>query len=286
MNAFEKIVFALQFEIERPSCYGWFHLLWLALSLLLALLLILQKEQSHEKTLKSVLLVYGIGALVLEVAKQVIWSFEFDPVTQLGSWDYQWYAFPFQLCTTPIIASFFAAFLKKGKLRSCLLSYMAFVTILGSVATAVYPESCFVRTLLVDVHTMYLHLGSLIVSVYLLASGEVKVCFRNLLSGYVTFLMFVLLAEVMNVSLYQSGVLQGETFNMFYISPYFTSSLPVFDTIQGMVPFPLFLLLYLVAIFAGSLVVYLLAALIGRIAGKRKPAHAVTEKERVPELHI
>lgn len=279
MNTFETIIYALQFEMERPNCYGWFHLMWFVLSVLLILFLTLRREKDHERTLKAVLLVYGVGALVLETIKQIIWSFEFDPVTQIGTWDYQWYAFPFQLCTTPIIASLLSAFLRKGALREWLLSFMAFVTILGSVATAFYPESCFVRTVLVDIHTMYLHFGSLVVSVYLLISGEVKLRFRSLLRGYGVFLISALMAELLNVSVYQSGVLQGETFNMFYISPYFISSLPVFDTIQGKVPFPLFLILYLVAIFLGAFIIYLIARLIGRIAETRRAAQTYAMKE-------
>lgn len=276
MSPMEKLVYALQFEIDRPASYGWFHLLWLALSILVILILALRKERNHERTLKTILLVYGIGSLILEAVKQIIWSYVFNPVTQVGNWDYQWYSFPFQLCTTPIFASLFAAFLRRGNLRNCLLSYMAFITILGSAATALYPESCFVQTLLVDIHTMYLHLGSLIVSIYLLASEEVSVRFQNLIKGYGVFLVFVMLAEILNITIYQSGVLHGETFNMFYISPYFTSSLPVFDAIQGKVPFPLFLFLYLAAIFVGSLVVFLIAKLIGR---RRK-------RDRVPEKAI
>lgn len=265
MNTFERIVYALQFEMERPTTYGWFHLAWLAASILLILILCLRREKNHERTLKIVLLVYGIGSLLLEATKQIIWSYNFDPVTQTGYWDYQWYAFPFQLCTTPIIISLICALLEKGSLRNWLLSFMAFVTILGSVATALYPESCFVRTVMVDIHTMYLHFGSLVVSIYLLASGEVKVLFKNLLKGYGVFLVFALMAEVLNVTIYRSGVLGDETYNMFYISPYFTSSLPVFDAIQGKVPFPVFLLLYLIAIFLGALVIYLIARLIRRI---------------------
>ena len=58
---------------------------------------------------------------------------------------------------------------------------------------------------------------------------------------------------VLNVN---SGVLNGENFNMFYISPYFISTLPVFDIIQQTVPFILYLLIYIVSISIGALIVY------------------------------
>ena len=170
------------------------------------------------------------GALLLEALKQIIWSYSFDPAAGTGVWDYQWYAFPFQLCTTPIFVSLICAFLKKGPARDRLLSFLAFVSILGSLATALYPESCFVSTVMVDLHTMYLHFGSLVVSVYLLTSGEIRPRLKNLLRGYGVFLVFAALAELLNLAVYHSGVLQGESFNMFYISPWFPSSLPVFSS--------------------------------------------------------
>lgn len=236
MNAMEKILCGLQYEIPRPGSYGPFHIGCLLIAMVLLLFLMRRKEKDHEKALKTILCVYGFGALILEALKQVIWSFQYDPLSNTVAWDYQWYAFPFQLCTTPIFISIICLFLNKSSWRDSLLSYLAFVTILGSIATAVYPESCFVKTLLVDIHTMYLHLGSLIVSIYIIAR-EIKITFKNYLSGYAVFILFVVLAEALNIAAYKSGAIGGETFNMFFISPYFTSSLPVFNTIQTRLPF-------------------------------------------------
>lgn len=276
MNALEKLIVSLQFEMERPSCYGPFHLCWLLASAVLVVFLSVRKEKDHERTLKTILLVYGIPALLLELTKQIIWSYSYDPAAGVGHWDYQWYAAPFQLCTTPIITCLISAFLKKGKLRDCLLSFTAFATILGSIATALYPESCFVRTVLVDIHTMYLHFGSLVVSLYLLISGEIKPTFRNLLRAWLTFLVFAAIALAMDLAVYHSGLLgsglEKETFNMFYISPYFVSVLPVFDGIWTWANdrnlYIVFLLIYLFAICAGAGIVWLIARLFYK---KQKP---------------
>lgn len=258
----DTVLTALQYEIPTPASYGAFHLCWLAASLGCAALLITRPEPNHERRLKTVLGVYGFTALALELAKQIVWSYT-D-----GVWDYRWYAAPFQLCTMPIYASIAAFFMPKCRLRDALLAFVAFVTILGSIATAAYPTSCFVETLLVDVHTMFLHLGSLAVSLYLLAR-EVRCDYRSYLRGFAVFLVAVACAEALNVGVYASGILDGETFNMFYISPYFVSSLPVFCDIQPQVPFALFLALYVLAIFLGSNVVYATAKLLHKTAKAR-----------------
>lgn len=261
MNCFEKILYMLQAQMETPKPYGWFHWMWIVFVVISLLILFLLRKKYSNKQLKVILGVYGIVALILEVTKQIMWSFNYDEVANIVTWDYQWYAAPFQLCTTPIFASIICLFLKEGKTRTSFLSYMAFVTILGSFMTIIIPDSCFTKDILINIHTMWLHCGSFVVSIYLIMNGAIEVNKENFKNGFKVFLIFVLIAETLNIGIYNSGILNGETFNMFYISPYFISTLPVFDVIQQNVPFILFLLIYIVAIFLGSLIVYFIAYL-------------------------
>ena len=278
MNIFEKTLYFLQGEMTDPVAFGWFHNLWLILTVIGIFILYKRKNFYNEKQLKTVLGIYGIVALTLELLKQLIWSFNYDTLTNVSTWDYQWYAFPFQLCTTPIFASLMCLFLKKNKIRDSLLSYMAYITILGSIATIILPDSCFTSDILVNIHTMWLHLGSFVVSVYLLMSGEVETNLKTFKRACYTFGIFVGLALFMNIFVYNSGVLMGETFNMFYISPYFTSSLPVFDTIQSNVPYILYLAIYIFALIIGAFVIYFVAKLIKLFYTKRGSG---TEKDNM-----
>jgi len=230
--------------------------MWIVLVVVSLLILYKERKKYSNNQLKLVLGVYGIVALILEVTKQIMWSFEYNPLTNIVTWDYQWYAAPFQLCTTPIFASIICLFLKEGKTKDSLLSYMAFVTILGSFMTILIPDSCFTKDILINIHTMWLHCGSFVVSVYLIMTGAVKVNKESFKNGFKVFLVFAFIAEVLNIFIYNSGILNGETFNMFYISPYFISTLPVFDVIQQSVSFVLYLLIYIIAIFMGALIVY------------------------------
>jgi len=268
MNLFEKCLYFLQGTMERPTPFGWFHLLCIGIMLCAIAVLYCLRKKYNEKQLKCVLFIYGSIALILELTKQLIWSFNYDAVTNLVTWDYQWYAFPFQLCTTPIFVSLTCVFLKPGKFRSSLCSYLSFVTILGSISTILLPDSCFVETIEVNIHTMWLHLGSFVVSVYLLMAKEVKLNKQSLKRALFIFIMFVMLAQVLNFSLYHSGILNGETYNMFYISPYFISTLPVFDIIQQNVPYVLYLLIYIIVISLGALIIFGVATAISKIKGK------------------
>jgi hypothetical protein len=52
---------------------------------------------------------------------------------------------------------------------------------------------------------------------------------------------------------------------MFYISPYFDSPLPIFNTLQVKTPFVLFLLIYLGSIFIGGTIILLITRILRRI---------------------
>ena len=162
MNLFEKVLYFFQGEMERPVPFGWFHLLWLFLMILSIVLLCLNKNRSEHK-LNKILLTYGLIAFILELIKQLIWSFNYDSVNNIVIWDYQWYASAFQLCTTPIYVSLIIPFIKNEKVKNALYSYLAYFTILGSLSVIFLPESCFVRTIEVNIHTMFLHYGSFVI---------------------------------------------------------------------------------------------------------------------------
>ena len=266
MNLFEQILYLLQKEMNEPKAFGWFHILWIIITIISIIVLYKLRNKYNEKQLKLVLGIYGFVALVLEILKQIIWSFNYE--NGIVTWDYQWYAFPFQLCTTPIFVSIICVFLKKNKMRNALLSYMAFTTILGGLMTILIPNSCLVETILVNIHTMWLHCGSFVVSVYLLMSGEVKLNMKSLNSSLIVFIIFVIIAQILNISIYNTGILNGETFNMFYISPYFISELPIFNVIQQNVPYMLYLLIYMITIYVGSIIVYIIANAIDLLKGE------------------
>ena len=77
------------------------------------------------------------------------------------------------------------------------------------------------------------------------------------------------LANLMNIAIYHTPFLNGETFNMFYISPYFKPELPVFDAIYENAPYLVFLFSYILAIILGSYIVQALSEWLKKIHPKR-----------------
>lgn len=253
----ENIIKILQLEMETPKPYGWFHLMWIAISFIIIFILYKLRNRYSEKQLKIVLGIYGIIVFILELLKQISWAYDINTNT----WNYSWYSAPFQLCTMPIYVSLICLFLKKSKVRDYLLSFICFYTILGSIATMIMPDTCFVKDILVNIHTMYLHCGSFVLSIYLLIN-EIKPTKENFIGSIKVFIICVLIALILDISFYKLGVIGNETFNMFYISPYFESSLPVFNTIYNSVPYIIFLVVYVGILTLGAYIVYGISKLI------------------------
>ena len=278
MNLFEKILYFIQqLEMETPKPYGWFHLLWIAMTVIAIFLLCRTKNAHSVKFRNRVLATYAIVSWTLEILKQLLFSMDVS-AEGLVTWSYQWYAAPFQFCTTPFITAFLLIFLKEGRFKNALISYLGFYTTAAGFATVLMPTTLFVRTIEVNVHTMFIHCGSIVIGLYLLISGNAKPAFSHLRDAFFVFLTYVGIAELLNVFVYQSGVLGSDNvFNMFYISPYFNSSLPVFCDLQPKLPFALFLFLYIFALTTASVLIGLITALLGRISQKKNAVDRVAD---------
>ena len=83
MNVFERVIYLLQAEMNRPSSYGLYHILCLVITFVVIFFLSINKSNNKERKLKIILLVYGILALLLEFFKQIVWSMNYDINTSI-----------------------------------------------------------------------------------------------------------------------------------------------------------------------------------------------------------
>ena len=52
MNLFEKFLLFLQGEMNTPTRFGWFHLMWIILAFLTIIFLYKRKDKRNERELK------------------------------------------------------------------------------------------------------------------------------------------------------------------------------------------------------------------------------------------
>lgn len=266
MSFFERLLRIFDYKMEVPGLFGWFHLMWIALVILGSLgLCALHKRKSS--AVPGVLLITSVIVALLEVYKQINYSFSY---TDGIRFDFQWYAFPFQFCSTPMYVGLLAGIIRKGKFHDALCAYLATFSVFAGVCVTVYPGDVFVDTLGINIQTMICHGGMICLGVYLFYSGHVKPQWKTLFKAIPVFFACVLLASVMNDIAHASGLLERETFNMFFISPYCEPSLPVYSTVQQLMPFPWCLLVYVLAFTLAAGLMLLCAMGITALTSKKK----------------
>ena len=192
--------------------------------------------------------------IILEVYKQL--NYSYDPADDM--WSYQWYAFPFQFCSTPMYTMLVASLLKEGKVKDSLYAFMATYGLFAGAAVMFYPGDVFIGTIGINIQTMVHHGVMVVMGVLMYVSGRAKLSHKTILKALPVFSIFVALALTANILYAQFGD-PNQTFNMFYISPYYPCTLPVLSLFYGQVPYPVFLMLYLVGFTAAGYIMSLIA---------------------------
>ena len=272
MNLFEKIIYFLEAGTVVPNPYGIFHLVSIAAAALITFLLIKYFKDCDDKTFRKLVLGFWIAFVVLEIYKQTHYTFQYnggDPY-----WDYQWYVFPFQFCSSPHFILPFIIFMKDGKVRDACISFMSFYCFVAGLSVFILPGDVFTVVIGNNIQTMYHHGMQIVFGIYFIARYREKFSFKYLASGLTVLGSLIAIALVLNVAVYKYFMANGinETFNMFFISPYFPCTLPILSSIYTVVPYPIFLILYIAAFLIGGGIVYLAAKGIEALVMNKKKA--------------
>lgn len=251
MNFFEKILYFLQGEMPEPMAFGWFHFLCLFIILGFTIFICVKFKNCSDKTFRRIVLIGWIVILVLEIYKQLVFSFNYNGVN--AWWDYQWYAFPFQLCSTPLYLLPFVAFLKDGKVRDAIIAFLATYSLFGGLTVMVSPNSVLIETIGVNIQTMVHHGLQVAFGVFFMIKCRHKLNHKFFLRAIPVFL------AVWGVAMGLNAIVPNftnETFNMFYISPLFENDMPVLGDVFNAVPYGVFLLAYVICFTLISVFLY------------------------------
>ena len=241
MNVFEKFVSLISAGMETPPLYGWWHLLFLVLTVLLTVGISVKYRDADERVVRRILLVAFLVMLVGEIYKQL--TFSMSVTDGVASWGYSFYAFPFQLCSTPLYVLPLALLSREGRLHDAAIAYLASFSLFGGLAVMAYPGDVFLSQIGINIQTMLHHGAQVVVGVYLAVRYRGREHRRCFFPAAVLFVVLVLMALSMNVGFRH---LFGISLNMFFIGPYEACTLPLVSLIYPLLPYPVFLLLYIV----------------------------------------
>lgn len=273
LSFWQNVLRILDTPMDRPTPYGWFHLLWFVLSILAAVVLCYTHKEGDFGRVRKVVFGTAVVVIVLEIYKMINYSFSYENGIVF---DFQWYAFPWQFCSTPMYVGALTGLFRKGKVHDALNAYLATFSIFAGLVVMVYPGDVFIRTVGINIQTMICHGSMITVGVYLLYSGYVKLEHKTILKAIPVFAVTVSVAVILNELAYYTGLLETDTFNMFFISRHCEPSLPVYSLVQQVVPYPWCLIIYIVGFSLAAYLVLLAAIGISRAAAKLRQKKLLT----------
>lgn len=268
MEFFANVLRVLDTSMTTPGNYGWFHLLWWAITLGAAVGLCLwHRKSGNERRVINVVFGVAVTVIILEIYKMINFGFSYENGVE---YNFPWGSFPWQFCSTPMYVGFLAGIIRKGKVHESLCAYLATYAIFAGTAVMFYPNDVFISTIGINIQTMVCHGSMISVGIYLLYSGYVKLEHKTILKAIPVFVCTLGIALILNEIAHANGI---EGFNMFYISAYEDPHLPVLSEIQKLVPYWADLLIYTLGF---TLVAYLMLLIamgvrgIGKLIFKKK----------------
>ena len=269
----------LDADMEKPTLYGWFHILCLFLTVGTTILLCKLFPQGTTQQVHRIILVITVAVSLLELYKQI--NYTFSVTSGAIKTDYQWYAFPFQFCSTPMYAGILACLFRKGKVHNAMCAFLATYAVFAGVCVMLYPADVFVDTIGINIQTMVCHGSMIVLGIYLLYSKYVPCELKTILKAIPAFAGAVCIAAIANEIAYMTGLLKTETFNMFFISPYCDPSLPVYSLVQAVVPYPWCLVIYILVFSLAAYIILLLAILVRKLFNRHFKSRSYEKEKKI-----
>ena len=271
MDFWREVLRVIDWRMETPQPYGWFHLMSFALSILAAVALCVLYRKGKLRNIRLVVLVTAITVTVLEVYKQINFSFSYENGIEF---DYSWWSIPWQFCSMPMYVGLVAG-LTKGRVHRSCCAFLATYAMFAGACVMFYPTTVFVETIGINIQTMVCHGSMLTIGVLLMYTEYVKLEHRTILRAMPVFAVGVGIAMIINELAYVTGLLETDTINAFYISPYCEPHLPVYSLVQPLVPFPVGVALYIGGFTLASYLILLVCMGIKQLAQKKMTKMAV-----------
>ena len=244
LSFIKTLLQASAWPIQAPEPYSAFHILLCAAGIPLAVFLArrLARTSTHPC---GVLFICGLVLVVSELYKQGFLYFV------AGQGRYNWWYFPFQLCSVPMYLCLILPLFKHTphcRMEKCICTFMQDFALLGGVMALAEPSGLMHPYLLLTLHGFLWHFMLIFIGLYCAMTGLGGRTPGDFVSMLPLFLACVCIATFINVASHPYG-----NADMFYISPYYPNGQIVFHQIALTIGTAPGNLLYLAAMVLGRL---------------------------------
>ena len=257
-----KIIdFFEHWHIVEPKPYGLFHICFILIDIIAAVLLIVFFRNSKEKIMKRIVFIVWITLVILEIGKQILLSYHDETLS------YNWGAFPFQFCELTLYVFPILLINKNEKLRNILIAFFSTYVFFAGFAVMINPSTVMTGNIFLCVRQMIEHGIQFALGLYLFAWNRKNYSFRSFLWGIVVFLIAVVIAISINFIVESTT---HEYINMFYLSKSYGSEIFILKNVQPYVPWIIYVLLYVISFTTIAFMTYLCEIGIYRLIKKIK----------------
>lgn len=236
--------------MEPPKSYGLFHILFVVIGGIIAILLAFLLRKTNNRQNRIVLGVVGGFLILTELYKQLFYTYV------IGNGTYQWWIFPFQLCSVPMYVCIICAFCKNEKFNSWLYNFMFAFNLMGGAISFAEPSGLNHAYWTLTLHAYVWHMTLVFLGFYLFFSKRAGTDAKGYLKALAVFGVCCVIAQIFNVSFKDLGGV-----NMFYISPFKRNPIAVFKDFYNSLGWLITMILYLTALVLASSAIYYLCYL-------------------------
>ncbi len=207
--------------MNPPAPYSLFHIVFITAGLTAAVILAYYTAGNIKKS-RLPLLLFLVGTLLAatECWKQLFLYYVVNQQT------YNWWYFPFQLCSLPMYFCLILPFVPSWKKKTVLCTFMQDFNLLGGIMALAEPSGLFHPYWLLTLHGLLWHLLLVFIGLVIAFSHLSDNSLLGFIRTLPLFFSCCVIASVINRTAKPLG--QAD---MFYISPYYPSAQIVFHNI-------------------------------------------------------
>jgi hypothetical protein len=255
----QRILEYTAWRMDAPAMFGAFHITAALAAVLFAAAGAVCAKRLSDSGRVKLLSACGWVLAAMEAYKQLFLYYA------VNNGVYDWWYFPFQLCSVPMYLCILLPLLFRGRsgisspAASTVLTFLAVFTFTGATAALIMPEDFLRSYVTLTLHGFIWHGILLFISFTVLLSDMEDLSPRGFARAALLFLMMCAIAVCINIhaepvmaASYSEGLIRNPYAAMFYLNPYHLSPQPLVDTIQKSAGIPLGLALYVISIIAVS----------------------------------
>ncbi len=201
---------ATAWPMTPPAAYGPFHLLFLLFGLGISTALAFALRRSGPARCRHILLGVGVFLIVCEVYKLLFYYYV------IGRGSFQWWVFPFQLCSIPMYLCLAVNLTRSERARSAICTFLCTYNLLGGFLALLETSGLSHEYWTLTLHGFLWHTLLVFLGLLVIATGNGPRSLRDFGRATALFLMLCCAAFAINLAFFRAS---GGQINMFFIGP-------------------------------------------------------------------